>query len=96
MRLPILISRRYFFSRNNPGVVNIITGISVLGYAIGAAGLVILMSALNGFESIIFSTYQNTDADYVMLPVAGKSLEVGDALIKDISHAACVNKAFGL
>ena len=96
MRLPILISRRYFFSRNNPGVVNIITGISVLGYAIGAAGLVILMSALNGFESIIFSTYQNTDADYVMLPVAGKRLEVGDALIKDIGQTKGVKAVVGV
>lgn len=96
MRLPIFISRRYFFSRSNPGVVNIITAISVLGYAIGAAGLVILMSALNGFESIIFSTYQNTDADYVLMPESGKRLVMGDGLLKELGKTPGVAAVVGV
>lgn len=72
--LPFKISWRYFFSGNNPSVVNIITGISVLGYAVGAAGLVVLMSALNGFETAIFSSYTLTDPAWVMKPIAGKTI----------------------
>jgi len=71
--LPFKISRRYFFSGSNPSVVNIITGISVLGYAVGAAGLIILMSALNGFETAIFSSYELTDPSWVLRPKEGKT-----------------------
>ena len=73
LRLPFKISRRYFFSGSNPSVVNIITGISVLGYAVGAAGLIILMSALNGFETAIFSSYELTDPSWVLRPKEGKT-----------------------
>ena len=71
--MPFKISRRYFFSGSNPSVVNIITGISVLGYAVGAAGLIILMSALNGFETAIFSSYELTDPSWVLRPKEGKT-----------------------
>jgi len=86
--LPFKISRRYFFSGSNPSVVNIITGISVMGYAVGAAGLVILMSALNGFETAIFSSYELTDPTWVLRPVEGKSRVIGKQDLRVLGTAS--------
>jgi lipoprotein-releasing system permease protein len=49
-----------------------------LGYSVGALALVVLMSALNGFESSIFSSYQKSDPDFKITAVKGKSIEVSD------------------
>ena len=52
-------------------MVNLITGISLLGYSVGAMALVVLMSALNGFETSIFSSYKKTDPDLLVTPKRG-------------------------
>lgn len=72
MNLPFFIARRYFFSRKNPSAINIITGISLLGYAVGAFALVSLLSALNGFEKVIFKVYNNYYPDLKISPAKGK------------------------
>lgn len=75
MKLPFFIARRYFFSRKNTAAVNIITGISVIGYAVGAFALVVLLSALNGFERLIFKSYENYYPDIKIQPASGKVME---------------------
>lgn len=47
-----------------------------MGYAVGAAGLVVLMSALNGFETAIFSSYTLTDPAWVLKPNNGKTFHI--------------------
>ncbi len=42
-----------------------------MGYSIGAVALVILLSALNGFETTIFSSYKYTDPDLLLSPKTG-------------------------
>jgi lipoprotein-releasing system permease protein len=76
IKLSFQISKRYFFSKANPTVVNLITGISLLGYSMGAMALVVLMSALNGFETSIFSAYKKTDPDLLVLPQKGVVVEL--------------------
>lgn len=59
-------------------MVNLITGISLLGYSMGAMALVVLMSALNGFETSIFSSYKKTDPDLLITPKKGVLFELDD------------------
>lgn len=59
-------------------MVNLITGISLLGYSMGAMALVVLMSALNGFETSIFSAYKKTDPDLLITPKKGVVVELAD------------------
>ncbi len=73
MRFAWTLAWRYFFSKKNPTAVNWISGIALVGYGIGAAALLILLSALNGFESLIFDGYQHSDADYRIVPAKGKT-----------------------
>ena len=66
MKAVWLIARSYFFSRKNPSAINIITGISLGGYALGAMSLLVLLSALNGFEDSIFGGIRLTSPEVVI------------------------------
>lgn len=94
MRLIWLIARKYFFSRKNPSAINIITGISMAGYAVGALALIILLSALNGFESTIFGGYTHGDADLKVVVTKGKVFKLGDDTLKKLSKIKGVTSYF--
>ncbi len=85
MKLLFLIAKRYFFSKRNPSAINIITAISLLGYVVGSMALIILLSALNGFEDAIFSEYKNGDPDIKMVPKTGKVFQKSDTIIKKLN-----------
>jgi ABC-type lipoprotein release transport system permease subunit len=81
MNLPLLIARRYFFSRKKSGGFNLITiisGISLLGYVVGAMALVVVLSVFNGFEVLFLSMYNNFDADLQITPRQGKVFHIKD------------------
>lgn len=80
MKAVWLIARSYFFSRKNPSAINIITGISLGGYALGAMSLLVLLSALNGFEDSIFGGIRLTSPEVVVRSVGfrGEGGEVSD------------------
>ena len=92
MNVSRFIARRYFFSGKNTSAVNIISGISVLGYAVGSFALLVLLSALNGFERIIFKTYENYYPDLKIQPISGKVFQVDSMKIKVISQVPGVEK----
>lgn len=69
MKAVWLIARSYFFSRKNPSAINIITGISLGGYALGAMSLLVLLSALNGFEDSIFGGIRLTSPELIVRSV---------------------------
>jgi lipoprotein-releasing system permease protein len=72
MRISSFIARRYLFSKNNPNAINIISGISVMGFAVGAMALVTVLSVFNGFESLVQSLYNSFDPDLKITVVQGK------------------------
>ena len=89
MNLPLKIAFRYFFSRRREGSFNIITlisGISLLGYVVGAAALIIVLSVFNGFEGLFTKMYSNFDADLQVLPKTGKSILISDIPINKIKE----------
>lgn len=92
MNLPFFIARRYFFSRRNKSAINIITGISMLGYAVGSMALVILLSTMNGFESLIFQSYKNYYPDLKITPASGKVFERDSVLQKKAARVKGVKK----
>jgi len=72
MRLSGLIARRYLVSRSNRNAVNIITGISLLGFAVGSFALIVILSALNGFEGLLFDVYNDFNPDLKVAAIEGK------------------------
>lgn len=86
MRLPFFIARRYYFSKNNPSAINIITGISIFGYLVGSFALLVLLSALNGFEKTIFTVYETYYPDIKIKPASGKTITLDSAQWKKLSQ----------
>ena len=73
MRLPFKFARRYLFSKKSTNAINIITGISVLGVAIGTAALILVLSVFNGFEDLIIGLFSNFNPDVKVTPAKGKT-----------------------
>jgi ABC-type lipoprotein release transport system permease subunit len=87
MNLSFNIAKRYFFSRKSGGSFNLITiisGISLLGYMVGAAALLIVLSVFNGFEGLFISMYNKFDADIKVTATKGKVFDVSTANIPSI------------
>lgn len=86
MNLAIKIARRYLFAKKSTNAINIITGISVFGIAVGTAALVLVLSVFNGFEDLIVSMYSNFNPDAKVLPAQGKTFQADTALITKVQN----------
>ena len=73
MKLPLYIAGRYLFARKSHNVINVISGISAAGMALGTAALVLIMSVFNGFNGIIRDNLSATEADLRVVPAQGKA-----------------------
>ena len=68
-KLPLRFALRYLFARKSHNVINIISGISVAGMAIGTAALVIILSVFNGFNKLL----SDAQPDILVRPSEGKA-----------------------
>lgn len=73
MNLPFYISRRYLFSKKSQNVINIISGISVIGVVTGTMALIVILSVFNGFDDLIKSLYGTFDPEIKIIPTVGKT-----------------------
>ncbi|MCU0441921.1 MAG: ABC transporter permease [Bacteroidia bacterium] len=76
MNLPFAIAKRYFFSRKSSGSLNLISilsGISLVGYVVGAAALLVVLSVFNGFEVMFMGMYNHFDSDIQIVASRGKT-----------------------
>ena len=71
--LPLRFALRYLFARKSHNVVDIISGISVAGMAIGTAALIIILSVFNGFNHEVSKSLNDAQPDLVVKPAAGKA-----------------------
>jgi ABC-type lipoprotein release transport system permease subunit len=92
-----LIARKYFFSRKSGGAFNLITlisGISLLGYIVGTAALVVVLSVFNGFESLFLSLYSHFDPDIQVTALQTKTFNqsrINMSLIRQIEGVESVS-----
>jgi len=94
MSLPLKIALRYFFSRKSSGAFNaitIISYVSLLGYAVGAAALIIVLSVFNGFESLFISMYSSFDPNIKISAAYGKGFDSRKARIFDLQKLNNIN-----
>lgn len=84
MNLPFFIARRYLFSKKSTHVINIISGISVIGVAVATMALVIVLSVFNGFHDLVASYLTNFDPQLKIVPVVGKTAPADDPVLTKI------------
>ncbi len=73
MNLPFFIARRYLISKKSHNIINLISGISMVGVAVGTAALIIVLSVFNGFESVVKSLFSVFDPDIEITIKQGKT-----------------------
>ena len=76
--LSSLIARRYFFSRKQRTVINIISWISLIGIAVSTAALIIVLSVYNGIGQVTQTLFNSFDPELVVQPAQGKTLHLRD------------------
>ena len=75
MNLPFYIARRYLLAKKSQNAINIISGISVAGVAVGTMALITVLSVFNGFDSIVKSLYNSFDPQIKITLVEGKTFD---------------------
>ena len=73
MNLSFFIARRYLISKKSHNIINLISGISMVGVAVGTAALIIVLSVFNGFETVVKSLFSVFDPDVEISLVQGKT-----------------------
>ncbi|MCW5923724.1 MAG: ABC transporter permease [Saprospiraceae bacterium] len=84
MSFPFLIARRYLFAKRSTNAINIITGISVLGVAIGTAALVLVLSVFNGFEDLLAGLFGHFNPQIKVTAAKGKTFEADSLLLTQL------------
>lgn len=93
MNFPLLVARRYLFGRKSTNAINIITGISVLGIAIGTAALILILSVFNGFEGMMRDYLDRFNPDLKIESTQGKYFAISDQLNHQIKTISGVESA---
>jgi len=73
MNFPFYIARRYLVSKKSHNIINIISGISVIGVAIGAMALIIVLSVFNGFDKLVVSLFSSFNPAIQITASQGKT-----------------------
>lgn len=92
--LSFYIAKRYLFAKKSHSIVNIISTISLFGFCIGTAALVIVLSVFNGFDGLISGMYGQFDPDLKVSPTQGKTILISEETSQYLStHEGIANYA---
>jgi lipoprotein-releasing system permease protein len=95
MNLPFKIALRYLIAKKSTQVIQLITGISILGLTVGTAALVLVLSVFNGFEDLIMGMYVKFNPDIKITPVTGKFFNADASMVYKISKIPGVEAISG-
>lgn len=79
--LAFKIAWRYLFSKKSTNVINVITGVTMLGMGVGTMALVLVLSVFNGFEGLVISLYGEFNPDIRVQSAKLKTFEADDELL---------------
>lgn len=78
MNVHFLIACRYFFSRKQKSVINIISWISLVGIAVSTTALIVVLGVYNGIGKLTQSLFNSFDAELLVQPAQGKTFHTSD------------------
>ncbi len=84
MNFPFYIARRYLVSKKSHNIINIISGISVVGVAIGAMALIIVLSVFNGFDKLVVSLFSSFNPSMQITASHGKTFNLSSLPVDKI------------
>lgn len=83
-RVSFYIAERYFFSRKRTNIINVISGISVVGVAVATMAMVVVMSVFNGFSDLVATFFTAFDPQLKVVPAAGKTVAADNPKLKAV------------
>lgn len=90
MKLSLYIAKRYLLAKKSRNAINVISGVSVAGVAVGTMALIIILSVFNGLELLVTSIFNTYDPDLRITPAEGKTF------IPDTSKLMLLSKVDGV
>ncbi len=72
------IAWRYLISKKSHNAINIISGISSAGVAVGTMALIVVLSVFNGFETLISDMFSTFDPDLRITLTQGKTFDISN------------------
>ena len=69
----LFLAWRYLFSKKEHNIINVISGISMIGIMVSTAALVVVLSVFNGMSDIIGGWFNALHSDYEITLREGKS-----------------------
>ena len=93
MNFPFYIARRYLFSKKSTNVINVISGISVVGIVVATMALVVTLSVFNGFHDLVASFFTSFDPQLKVIPVKGKTAAADDPVLVKIRQLPQIDVA---
>ena len=86
MNVPLWIAVRYLRSRPTSGFITVLTGISIIGVALGVTALLTVLAVMNGFEGEVQTRIAGTDAHVMLLGENTAGVEGGSALADTLAR----------
>lgn len=86
------IARRYFFSKGNRNAVNVLSALSMLGFACGTGALLVVLSVFNGFEGLIGSLYNRFDPTIKITAQLGKDFDLDLPILQQVINDPLVDR----
>ena len=86
MRFPLFIAKRYLIAKKSHTAINLISGISLVGVALGTMALVVVLSVFNGFDNLIQSLFNAFDPDLKITAVEGKVFTTDNETFRQIRN----------
>ena len=83
-RVSLYIAERYFFSRKRTNIINVISGISVVGVAVATMAMVVVMSVFNGFSDLVATFFTAFDPQLKVVPATGKTVAADNPKLQKV------------
>ncbi len=92
-KVALLAAYRFIRATKKTRVINIITGISILGVIIGVTTIVVVLSVLNGFRKLATDLFLVVDSDVQLIATRGALMSVSDTLLLELKRLPSVASA---
>ena len=91
MKLSLYIAKRYLLAKKSRNAINIISGVSVAGVAVGTMALIIILSVFNGLETMVRSIFNTFDPDIKITAAEGKTFIADTSRLKLLANVEGVS-----
>jgi lipoprotein-releasing system permease protein len=86
VKLSLYIAKRYLLAKKSRNAINIISGVSVAGVAVGTMALIIILSVFNGLETMVRSIFNTFDPDIKITAAEGKTFIADTTRLKLLAN----------